>query len=296
MDEQDGFPLRGNARRAFTLIELLVVVAIIALLIAILLPSLGKARDAAKTSACKANLHGLVMGAFAYAAESDGYMVPTGSASHTDNGYTWGGFWQYGTRNDSSGLLKVADVSEGYMGPYFKSPKVLVCPSTPVGMLPYQFYNFSVLPPASTYAMTILTNITGTYGQGAGNMCYKISGITMPGSTALFTESLSYDSQHGSVLTGPSQLLATRPGAGFDIAGIHNKQGNIAWYDGHVSTELPYYTTTNVSLQQMTVPQIQAANLGFLTPIPQSTPTSIFSSNDTGQKYQLDFYYYYQRP
>jgi prepilin-type N-terminal cleavage/methylation domain-containing protein len=105
---------------AFTLIELLVVVAVIALLIAILLPSLGRARERAKRSACLAKLHQLHLALACYAEENND-QVPVGyrSASKQFNSMVYsttaGGQWVL------FGLLHRAN--------YLPAPRVLYCPS-----------------------------------------------------------------------------------------------------------------------------------------------------------------------
>ena len=73
---------RQSARRfGFTLIELLVVVAIIALLIAILLPSLGRARTNAKNTQCLAVLRGMGRAYYTYCTEFDGNSISYGSTT-----------------------------------------------------------------------------------------------------------------------------------------------------------------------------------------------------------------------
>ncbi|MEX0777938.1 MAG: prepilin-type N-terminal cleavage/methylation domain-containing protein [Phycisphaeraceae bacterium] len=65
---------RVGVTRAFTLIELLVVISIIALLIALLLPALGAARAAGKTTQCLSNQRGLGVMVATYTAENREYM------------------------------------------------------------------------------------------------------------------------------------------------------------------------------------------------------------------------------
>jgi prepilin-type N-terminal cleavage/methylation domain-containing protein len=63
--------LTATKKRAFTLIELLVVIAIIALLVSILLPSLNRAKDLAKSAVCMSQLRGILIGFNYYAEDFD---------------------------------------------------------------------------------------------------------------------------------------------------------------------------------------------------------------------------------
>jgi len=62
--------------RRFTLIELLVVVAIIAILAAMLLPVLGRAREQARRTACMSNLKQAGLGMMMYAQDNDSHLLP----------------------------------------------------------------------------------------------------------------------------------------------------------------------------------------------------------------------------
>ena len=110
----------GKRRGGFTLIELLVVISVIATLLAILMPSLRKARESTKETVCRSNLRNVGMALMLYAQDNNYTMAD----SNTTNGFFW---------YSSPGRLRPTTDRDAYWGVaymgYLKDPKVCGCPS-----------------------------------------------------------------------------------------------------------------------------------------------------------------------
>jgi prepilin-type N-terminal cleavage/methylation domain-containing protein len=110
-------------RSAFTLVELLVVIGIIALLISILLPALGKARYQAQVTACESNLHQIGLAAIMYAGDNHQYLPPRFRGNIPNAPVAVGGrsdYFSYMTHNNTSASDGGANIgclmASGYLG------------------------------------------------------------------------------------------------------------------------------------------------------------------------------------
>ncbi len=87
---------RKMKKKGFTLVELLVVIAIIAMLLAILMPALGKVRQLAQRIMCSTNLAGLGKAMLTYSNDDKYESFPIGGAS--------GAYWHRGATSSTAGI------------------------------------------------------------------------------------------------------------------------------------------------------------------------------------------------
>jgi len=118
-----------RTQTGFTLVELLVVVAILSLLIAMLLPALGKARETAQSVQCLSLLRQMGVANQMYAEEFDDYAVPPGNWSASR---AWMG---------NAAFLQVLNITtadhHGSNWSHWYWPRRYLCPNAPVQNQPH---------------------------------------------------------------------------------------------------------------------------------------------------------------
>ena len=121
---------RVAQRSAFTLIELLVVIAIIAILAAMLLPALAKAKTKAQGIQCMSNNKQLTLAWIMYAHESNDNLVWNDLTS-TGSGWVRGILDYDGSNPDNTNKVWLTDPEYAKLAPYTaKSAGVYKCPQT----------------------------------------------------------------------------------------------------------------------------------------------------------------------
>ena len=142
-------------RTAFTLIELLVVISIIALLLAILMPSLKKAREQGKTVVCKSNLRQIGIAYTAYVLDNDNKFPMI-----TAYGKWWSSVAPGYIYSQPPFIVDNTNPDNDSLGKYVGSPKVWWCPSFPKN---YPRDRIGVDPSVPLFNDPVLGNETGYF-------------------------------------------------------------------------------------------------------------------------------------
>lgn len=239
---------RGPA--AFTLVELLVVIGIIGILAGILMPVLGRARESARRTQCASNLRQINLGLLMYAGEKKGLLVYGGSIKQPDGASaTWFGGWDAG---------RVYTQEIGFLFPYLHNADINGCP--------YEFDHSRPFYGPTDYAYNYLylgnggmkflaagswTPPAGARLSGPGNA--RISQVRNAAETVTFYDSGRINNWH--YTPGVPDRTPWGYPPSYDMPSFHARHGrlgNVAWLDGHVSSERPvFFDDRYVSVDDM---------------------------------------------
>ena len=266
---------RGRPKRGFSLIELLVVIGIIAVLLAILLPSLLRTRQQAQLIVCASNIRQLALANLLYANDNHSLCVLAAADIFIDLGDGQGGHYRWhGTRDAAN---QPFDPARGplvrYLGP---AARVKNCPifDPTVGALTGN--NFEEGCGGYGYNESYIGGRSDLYGYSplAAATAAKTSQIRRPAETVMFTDAgivqpvgLSPVVCEYSFCEPPfTQESPGPPSTDRPFPSIHFRhhgRANVAWADGHVTAESLTFSNESYGL---TPAQVQKANVGWFGP------------------------------